>query len=47
MSEVPRLLDAAAAGDRRVVADLLPLMYDGLRELAAACMGADLDRWAP
>lgn len=34
MSEVTRLLDAAAAGDRRAAADLLPLVYDELRELA-------------
>src|SRR3954454_12192743 len=36
MSEVTRLLDAAAAGDRRAAADLLPLVYDELRKLAAA-----------
>src|SRR4051812_11242108 len=36
MSDVPRLLDAAAAGDRRAAADLLPLVYDELRRLAAA-----------
>jgi RNA polymerase sigma factor (TIGR02999 family) len=38
MSEVTRLLDAAAAGDRRAAADLLPLVYDELRKLAAARM---------
>lgn len=38
MSEVTRLLDAAAAGDRRAAADLLPLVYDELRRLAAARM---------
>jgi RNA polymerase sigma factor (TIGR02999 family) len=38
MSEVTRLLDAAAAGDRRAPAALLPLVYDELRRLAAAQM---------
>src|SRR6516225_10079130 len=38
MSDVSRLLDAAAAGDRRAAADLLPLVYDELRRLAAARM---------
>jgi RNA polymerase sigma factor (TIGR02999 family) len=37
MSDVTRLLDAAAAGDRRAAAaELLPLVYDELRALAAA-----------
>jgi RNA polymerase sigma factor (TIGR02999 family) len=36
MADVTRLLDAAAAGDRRAAADLLPLVYDELRKLAAA-----------
>ena len=35
-SEITNLLDAAAAGDRRAAADLLPLVYDELRKLAAA-----------
>jgi RNA polymerase sigma factor (TIGR02999 family) len=34
MSEVTRILDAAAAGDPRAAADLLPLVYDELRRLA-------------
>jgi hypothetical protein len=38
MPDVTRLLDAAAAGDRRAAADLLPLLYDQLRKLAAAKM---------
>ena len=38
MSDVTRLLDAAAAGDRRAAADLLPLVYDELRKLAAVRM---------
>src|SRR5215475_798561 len=41
MSEVTRLLDAAAAGDRRAAADLLPLVYDELRALAAARMATE------
>lgn len=41
MSDVSRLLDAAAAGDRRAAADLLPLVYDELRRLAAARMAAE------
>jgi RNA polymerase sigma factor (TIGR02999 family) len=36
MSDVTRLIDAAAAGDPRASADLLPLVYDELRKLAAA-----------
>jgi RNA polymerase sigma factor (TIGR02999 family) len=38
---VTRLLDAAAAGDRQAAADLLPLVYDELRQLAAARMAAE------
>src|SRR5262245_9103517 len=41
MSEVTRLLDAAAAGDRKAAADLLPLVYDELRKLAAARMAEE------
>src|SRR3954466_3131487 len=41
MSDVTRLLDAAAAGDRRAAADLLPLVYDELRKLAAARLGRE------
>src|SRR6059058_1011829 len=41
MSDVTRLLEAAAAGDRRVAADLLPLVYDELRKLAATRMSAE------
>ena len=41
MSEVTRLLDAAAGGDRQAAADLLPLVYDELRRLAAARMGEE------
>ena len=36
MSEVTRLIEAAATGDRKAAADLLPLVYDELRALAAA-----------
>ena len=35
MSDITRLLDAAAAGDPRASADLFPLVYDELRKLAA------------
>jgi RNA polymerase sigma factor (TIGR02999 family) len=41
MSDVTRLLDAAAAGDRRAAANLFPLVYDELRKLAAARMAAE------
>jgi hypothetical protein len=36
MSDVIRLLEAAAGGDRKAAADLLPLVYEELRQLAAA-----------
>ena len=35
------MLDAAADGDRQAAADLLPLVYDELRKLAAARMAAE------
>jgi RNA polymerase sigma factor (TIGR02999 family) len=35
MSDVTRLIDGAAAGDPRAAAELLPLVYDELRRLAA------------
>ena len=41
MSEVTRLLEAAAEGDRKAAADLLPLVYEELRKLAAARMAAE------
>lgn len=41
MADVTRLLDAAAAGDPRAAAELLPLVYDELRKLAAARMAAE------
>ena len=41
MADVTHLLDAAAAGDRKAAADLLPLVYDELRKLAAARMAAE------
>lgn len=41
MSDVTRLFDAAAAGDRRAAAALLPLVYDELRKLAAARMSSE------
>src|SRR2546426_1078663 len=41
MADVTRLLDAAAAGDRQAAADLLPPVYDELRQLAAARMAPE------
>jgi RNA polymerase sigma factor (TIGR02999 family) len=41
MADVTHLLDAAAAGDAKAAADLLPLVYDELRRLAAARMGEE------
>src|SRR5438874_11121325 len=41
MPDVTVLLDAAAAGDRQAAADLLPLVYDELRQLAAARLSAE------
>src|SRR5262249_32087922 len=40
MSDVTRMLEAAAGGDRQA-ADLLPLVYDELRKLAAARRAAE------
>ena len=42
MPEVTHLLEAAAAGDRRAANDLLPLVYDELRKLAAVRMAAEV-----
>jgi RNA polymerase sigma factor (TIGR02999 family) len=41
MSDVTRLLYAVSAGDRQAAAELLPLVYDELRKLAAARMAAE------
>src|SRR5436309_11196431 len=41
MADVTRLLDAAAAGDPKAAAELLPLVYDELRKLAAARLAAE------
>ena len=41
MKDASRLLDAAATGDPKAAAELLPLVYDELRKLAAARMGAE------
>jgi RNA polymerase sigma factor (TIGR02999 family) len=41
MTDVTRLIDAATAGDRQAAADLLPLVYDELRKLAAARMSVE------
>src|SRR6476469_6182709 len=41
MPDVTRLLQAAQAGDRVAAADLLPLVYDELRKLAAVRLAAE------
>jgi hypothetical protein len=41
MPVITVLLGAAAAGDRQAAADLLPVVYDELRRLAAARMARE------
>jgi RNA polymerase sigma factor (TIGR02999 family) len=41
MADVTQLLDAAAAGDPNAAAELLPLVYNELRKLAAARLAAE------
>src|SRR5579863_6139560 len=41
MADVTQLLDAAAGGDHEAAAQLLPLVYDELRGLAAARLAAE------
>ena len=41
MSEVTRILDSMAQGDPRAAEELLPLVYDELRKLAAYKMAAE------
>lgn len=41
MSEITRLIVAAAAGEPQAAADLLPLVYDELRKLAAARLASE------
>jgi RNA polymerase sigma factor (TIGR02999 family) len=41
MPDVTQLLEAVATGDRQAAADLLPLIYDELRKLAAVRMAAE------
>src|SRR5688572_19986084 len=41
MSDVTHLLDAAAGGDPRAAAELLPLVYGELRRLAAVRMAEE------
>jgi RNA polymerase sigma factor (TIGR02999 family) len=41
MSDVTRLIDAAAAGDTKAAAELLPLVYNELRKLAAMRMAEE------
>jgi hypothetical protein len=47
MSDVTRLLEAAAVGDPRAAAELLPLVYDELRKLAATRMAEEKPRADP
>src|SRR4051794_2955605 len=41
MADVTRIFDAAAAGDPQAAGQLLPLVYDELRRLAAARMARE------
>jgi RNA polymerase sigma factor (TIGR02999 family) len=41
MTDVTRLLDAVRAGDRHAAAELLPLVYDELRKLAAVRLAGE------
>jgi RNA polymerase sigma factor (TIGR02999 family) len=41
VSDLTLLIDAAQKGDRQAAAELLPLVYDELRKLAAAKMAAE------
>jgi hypothetical protein len=41
MPDMTRLIEAAATGDPGAAADLLPLVYDELRRLAAARMAGE------
>jgi RNA polymerase sigma factor (TIGR02999 family) len=41
MSDVTRLIEAVQNGDRQAAAELLPLVYDELRNLAAVKMAAE------
>jgi RNA polymerase sigma factor (TIGR02999 family) len=41
MSDATRLIEAAVAGDLKAAADLLPLVYDELRRLAAARLASE------
>ena len=41
MADVTQILAAIEAGDPHAAADLLPLVYDELRKLAAARMAAE------
>src|SRR5271169_5518442 len=41
MSDLTHLIEAVQKGDRQAAAELLPLVYDELRKLAAAKMAAE------
>jgi RNA polymerase sigma factor (TIGR02999 family) len=42
MSDITQLLEAAAIGDRKASAELLPLVYEELRQLASARMANEV-----
>jgi RNA polymerase sigma factor (TIGR02999 family) len=42
MPDLTRLIEAAQKGDRKAAAELLPLVYEELRKLAAAKMAAEV-----
>jgi len=44
MSDLPRILERAQAGDPKAAEELLPLVYDQLRKLAAHKMGNQAPR---
>src|SRR5256714_7187500 len=41
MPDLTHIIEAAQKGDRRAAADLLPLVYDELRKLAAGYMASE------
>ncbi len=49
MNEVTAILQAAGQGDRQAAQQLLPLVYDELRRLAAAKLANEraVTRWRP
>ena len=45
MHNVTQLLNAIDDGDRQAAGELLPLVYDELRKLAAARMAQENQKW--